>query len=84
MEKMTIQLPSDIAEMDYEKAYAELESIVQTLESEPPSLEESIRLFERGQMLSQRCSQLLDGAEVKLRSLSGQELDALTEEENAL
>jgi len=83
MEKMT-QLPSDIAEMDYEKAYAELENIVQQLESEPPALEEAIRLFERGQMLSQRCSQLLDSAEVKLRSLTGQEMDTLTEEENAL
>jgi exodeoxyribonuclease VII small subunit len=83
MEKMT-QLPSDIAEMDYEKAYAELENIVQQLESEPPALEEAIRLFERGQMLSQRCSQLLDSAEVKLRTLTGQEMDALTEEENAL
>jgi len=78
------QLPSDIAEMDYEKAYAELENIVQQLESEPPALEEAIRLFERGQMLSQRCSQLLDSAEVKLRSLTGQEMDTLTEEENAL
>ena len=37
MEKMT-QMPSDIAEMDYEKAYAELESIVQQMENEPPSL----------------------------------------------
>jgi exodeoxyribonuclease VII small subunit len=83
MEKMT-QMPSDIAEMDYEKAYAELESIVQQLENEPPALEEAIRLFERGQMLSQRCSQLLDSAEVKLRTLTGQEMDALTEEENAL
>ena len=83
MEKMT-QLPSDIAEMDYEKAYAELENIVQQLESEPPALEEAIRLFERGQMLSQPCSQLLDSAEVKLRTLTGQEMDALTEEENAL
>jgi exodeoxyribonuclease VII small subunit len=83
MEKMT-QLPSDIAKMDYEKAYAELENIVQQLESEPPALEEAIRLFERGQMLSQRCSQLLDSAEVKLRTLTGQEMDALTEEENAL
>lgn len=59
-----------IEEMDYEKALSELESITSNLETGKLSLEESMRLFERGQALANRCNQLLDEAELKIKSIS--------------
>jgi exodeoxyribonuclease VII small subunit len=59
-----------IEEMDYEKALSELESITANLEAGKLSLEESMRLFERGQALASRCNHLLDQAELKIKSIS--------------
>ena len=63
-----------IEEMNYEEAYAELETIVATLENEQRTLDESMSLFERGQDLSKRCTVLLSEAELKVTQLSGGEL----------
>ena len=51
-----------LEELTYEEALAELEEIVSALEGEQNQLEESIRLFERGQALAARCSALLEAA----------------------
>jgi len=67
---------SEIAQLTYEQALAELETIVSMLESEQRSLEEALSLFERGQALTQHCTNLLDKAELKIRQLSGDKLDA--------
>jgi exodeoxyribonuclease VII small subunit len=73
--------PKPIEELTYEAAFAELETIVNALEGEQNPLEESMSLFERGQALVKRCSELLDGAELKVRKLSGDTLvDFETEE----
>lgn len=65
-----------VEELTYEKAFDELETIVNALEGEASRnpLEEAMALFERGQALVKRCSELLDGAELKVRQLSGDEL----------
>ena len=68
--------PKPVEELTYEEAFAELETIVNTLEGEQNQLEEAMSLFERGQALAKRCSALLDEAELKVRKLSG---DALVE-----
>ncbi|MBC8334549.1 MAG: exodeoxyribonuclease VII small subunit [Anaerolineales bacterium] len=59
-----------IEKMSYEEAFAELETIVATLENEQTSLDKSMALFERGQHLSSRCTFLLEEAELKVRQLS--------------
>jgi exodeoxyribonuclease VII small subunit len=59
-----------VAELSYEQAFTELESIVAMLESEQQTLEETMRLFERGQLLAQFCGGLLDNAELKIRDLT--------------
>jgi exodeoxyribonuclease VII small subunit len=64
-----------IAEMEYEKALSELEMITASLETGKLSLEESMKLFERGQALANRCNQLLDEAELKIKTL-GQSVKA--------
>ena len=63
-----------IEEMNYEEAFAELETIVAKLENEQSALDESMSLFERGQNLSKHCATLLEKAELKVRQLSGDEL----------
>lgn len=65
-----------VEKMTYEEAFTELETIVNALEGDASrnSLEDAMSLFERGQALVKRCSELLDGAELKVRQLSGDEL----------
>ena len=63
--------PKPVEELSYEEAFAELETIVNALEGEQNPLEEAMSLFERGQALARRCTELLEGAEIKVRKLSG-------------
>ena len=60
---------TQIDEMDYESAFAALQEVVSSLEGQQLALEESMRLFERGQQLAQRCGQLLAQAELKMHTL---------------
>lgn len=69
-----------IEEMTYEEALAELERIVSALEGEQNQLEESIKLFERGQALAERCSVLLEAAELKVKKVAGDVLIPFEEE----
>lgn len=57
---------SDIANLGYEQARDELASIVSTLESGRAPLEESMRLWERGEALADHCSTWLDGAQARI------------------
>lgn len=61
---------TDPNKLTFEQAYQELENLVAELESGDLPLEESMETFARGQALAQRCSQLLEEAELKLVSLS--------------
>jgi exodeoxyribonuclease VII small subunit len=69
-----------IEELGYEAAFAELEQIVSRLEAEPDSLEQAMSLYERGQALVQRCTLLLEQAELKVKRLAGSELVDLEED----
>jgi exodeoxyribonuclease VII small subunit len=69
-----------VENLTYEQALAELEGITRQLEENPPDLEETLALFERGQALVRRCAGLLDQAELKVRQLSGEELEDLAGE----
>ena len=66
--------PKPVEDLTYEEAFAELEAIVDALDGEQNPLEEAMSLFERGQALVKRCSELLEGAELKVRELSGDQL----------
>ena len=65
-----------VEELSFEEAYAELQSLIETLEGEQRPLEESLALYERGQALTRRCAELLEKAELKVRKLSGEGLAA--------
>jgi exodeoxyribonuclease VII small subunit len=59
-----------VEKLDYEQAFEELEGIVTALESGEHPLEKALSLFERGQELYQRCTGLLDIAELKVQQLT--------------
>ena len=44
--------PTPIEQLTYEQAFAELETIVAALEQDKSSLDETLALFERGQVLA--------------------------------
>ncbi len=61
---------SDINELSFEAAFAELEAIITQLESGDLSLDDSVTLFERGRKLSERCQALLDQADLRISQLT--------------
>ena len=60
---------SDVSNMPFEKALAELEAIVDKLEKGAVSLEDSIKLYERGEALKARCDDLLRNAEMRIEKI---------------
>lgn len=62
----TGQTGTDIAQLSYEQARDELVRTVQQLEAGGTTLEDSLRLWERGEALADRCQSWLDGARQKL------------------
>ena len=69
-----------VEELSYEEALAELETIVASLEDEQNPLEESMKLFERGQALVTHCGALLESIQLKVQKLSGESLLPFEEE----
>ncbi|MBI2969761.1 MAG: exodeoxyribonuclease VII small subunit [Gammaproteobacteria bacterium] len=57
------------ADLDFEKALGELESIVEKMEQGDLSLDESLRHFERGIALTRACQKALADAEQKVQIL---------------
>lgn len=55
--------------LDYEAAVTELESLVTRLEQGDISLEESLKLYESGVLLSRDCQEALQVAEQKVQAL---------------
>lgn len=55
--------------LTFEEALAELEKIVELLESEKLTLDESIKLFEQGMALSRFCEEILDRAQRRIEVL---------------
>jgi exodeoxyribonuclease VII small subunit len=61
---------SDVATLSFEKAMAELETIVQKLEGGNVPLEDSIKIYERGEALKKRCDALLAEAEARVEKIT--------------
>jgi exodeoxyribonuclease VII small subunit len=55
---------------DFEKSIAELETLVERMESGDADLDESLQLFKRGIELTRQCQQLLDNAQQTVELLS--------------
>ncbi|MCK4718162.1 MAG: exodeoxyribonuclease VII small subunit [Thermoplasmata archaeon] len=53
----------------FEDKMGRLEDIVRTLETEPPSLKESLTLYEEGKNISEECRKELEEAEQRVEKL---------------
>ena len=61
---------TDISTLPFERALAELETIVDQLEKGQVPLEESIAIYERGEMLKAHCEALLKSAESRIEKIT--------------
>lgn len=61
---------ADIATLPFELAMQELEEIVAALEKSSVSLDESVKLYERGEALKKRCDALLAQAEARIEKIT--------------
>jgi len=61
--------------LSFEDALARLEEIVEKLEAENISLEESVKLYEEGIELSKFCTQTLEQAELRIEKVNEQQAD---------
>ncbi|MGH8454825.1 MAG: exodeoxyribonuclease VII small subunit [Nevskiales bacterium] len=65
---------------EFEKSLAELEALVERMESGELSLEDSMKQFERGIQLARACQQQLKQAELKVQQLVQKNGDAKLED----
>jgi len=56
-----------VQDLSYEEALVQLELILSTLERDDLPLETSLSLYERGVVLSDHCTTLLNAAELRVR-----------------
>lgn len=63
----------------FEEALSELESLVVKLERGDLTLDDSLRMFERGVMLTRTCQQALREAELKIQTLTEKNLEETLE-----
>ena len=61
--------PVEIASLSFEQALAELETIVQRLESGQAPLEDSIAMYERGARLKAHCESRLEAARLRVEKI---------------
>lgn len=66
---------ADVAQLGYEDARDELTRIVAQLEAGSVPLEESMRLWERGEALATHCHKWLDDAQDRVEQLTGDKAD---------
>ncbi|PSQ98772.1 MAG: exodeoxyribonuclease VII small subunit [Bacteroidetes bacterium SW_11_64_17] len=60
----------DAPDRTFEESLEQLEAIVETLEDDPPSLDEALDAYEEGVALAKECLDRLDDAEQRVSELS--------------
>lgn len=66
---------SDIEKMTYEQARDELTKVLGQLEAGSVTLDQSMALWQRGELLAQKCEQWLAGARAKLDAVLKEKKD---------
>jgi exodeoxyribonuclease VII small subunit len=61
---------ADIGTLSFEKALTQLEDIVSKLEGGKVDLEESIKLYEKGEALKKHCEKKLAEAEARIEKIT--------------
>lgn len=62
-------------DLEFEDLITELEKITNTLENENSNLDESVKLFEKGIIISKKCNEKLEKAERKITMLINDETE---------
>jgi len=65
----------DIESMSYEQARDELTKVLSQLEAGSVTLDQSMALWQRGELLAQKCEQWLSGARAKLEAVLKEKKD---------
>ncbi|MGB0388071.1 MAG: exodeoxyribonuclease VII small subunit [Ardenticatenaceae bacterium] len=65
--------------LSFEDAYAQLQRVVSKMEEGAATLDEALKLYERGITLSQHCELLLEHAELRVKQLRDKEDGTLEE-----
>jgi exodeoxyribonuclease VII small subunit len=60
---------ADLQGLSFEAAFQQLREIVDRIETPGISLEEALHLYEQGRVLGSYCAQLLNKAELRVKSL---------------
>jgi exodeoxyribonuclease VII small subunit len=60
---------SDLSQMTFEDALKALEEVVRKLETGEVALDESISLYERGELLRKHCQARLDAAQARIEKI---------------
>jgi exodeoxyribonuclease VII small subunit len=67
---VTMNESTDVKQLSFERAIEELETIVKRLEEGKVPLEESVAIYERGELLKRRCEELLRQAEARVEKIT--------------
>lgn len=67
---MADNVPADVKNMPFERAIEELETIIKRLEEGKVPLDESVKIYERGEALKRRCEELLKAAEARVEKIT--------------
>ena len=74
---------SDDEQLNFEEAMAELDDLVSQMEDGDLSLDDSLKAFERGVMLTRQCQQALSQAELRVKTLTDADtIEALNSEDS--
>jgi exodeoxyribonuclease VII small subunit len=65
----------DIESMTYEQARDELTKVLSQLEAGSVTLDQSMALWQRGELLAQKCEEWLSGARAKLEAVLKEKKD---------
>jgi exodeoxyribonuclease VII small subunit len=68
--------PGTADDMDFEQSFARLQEVVRTLSEGSLTLQEALAAFEEGMALADRCSRMLDEAELRVRQVSERAMSA--------
>jgi exodeoxyribonuclease VII small subunit len=63
---------TDLGELTFEGAFAELEQLVRQLDEGDLTLDAAVSLYERAQTLARYCQQCLDQAELRVTQLESE------------
>lgn len=66
-----IEIAEDIRQMNFEQALEELEKIVDSLENGDVALEESIKIYQRGNQLRAHCDSKIRDAQSQIEKITG-------------